>query len=118
MSEEKNEARIHEIQEIILKDEKEIERLESEEERILREEEHRHHHPVLVEITVDSKPRKIRAGEYIVSALKAELEIPPAKELERVLDGMLTPLLDTAKIDICGGEVFISHARRGGSSSA
>ena len=46
------------------------------------------------------------------------LGIPAARELEQIINGVLTPLLDTASIDIQGGEVFISHARRGGSSHA
>jgi hypothetical protein len=50
--------------------------------------------------------------------LKILAGVPPAKELEQIVNGVLTPLADNASVEICGGEVFISHARRGGSSHA
>jgi hypothetical protein len=69
-----------------------------------------------VTVNVDTKDRKVKAGEYVVSAFKAEVKVDAAKELEEVINGQLTPLDDNAKIVIRGGETFISHIRRGGSS--
>jgi hypothetical protein len=118
MSEEKIEQEIHEIQEKISKDEREIEQLEREEERLL-EREHGHHEPHHedVKITIDNKVYEVKPGEYKVTALKELAGIPAAKELEELIKGVLTPLADDATIKICGGEVFMSHARRGGSSN-
>lgn len=69
-----------------------------------------------VTVNVDTKDRKVRPGPYVVSAFKAEVKVDATKELEEVINGQLTPLDDSATITIRGGETFISHIRRGGSS--
>lgn len=74
------------------------------------------HHPRLVTITVDNVAKEIAPGEYVVSVLKEKVGVPPNYELEQVKNGRMVPLDDNAKIHIHGGEVFISHVRRGGSS--
>lgn len=73
-------------------------------------------HNALVTVTVDNKPFQVQEGEYIVSAFKALVGVPASKELDEVIHGELKPLDDTQHIHIKGGEVFISHARQGGSS--
>jgi len=73
-------------------------------------------HPKQVEVTVDRKKHKVAAGTRTVAAFKAEVRVDAAKELEEIVDGKLVPLADDAKITIKGGEVFVSHVRRGGSS--
>jgi hypothetical protein len=69
-----------------------------------------------VEVTVDSKDRKVRPGDYTVSAFKSEVKVDAAKELEQLINGKYEPLNDAATITIHGGETFLSHVRRGGSS--
>lgn len=112
--EEQREARIdaqieRDLAEISI-DANEIERLEE-------EKRHPHeHHPKLVTVTVDGKPKEIAPGEYVVSIFKEKVGVPANYELEEVKDGRMVPLDDNAKIRIHGGEVFISHVKRGGSS--
>jgi hypothetical protein len=72
--------------------------------------------PHKVKVTVDSKSLEVRPGEYIVSAFKEEVKVEAAKVLEKLVDGEWKPLDDSATITIGGGEEFMSHVRRGGSS--
>ena len=74
------------------------------------------HHAKKVRIEVDNHTKEIRAGVYLVSKLKELIGVPAEKDLDQVINGTLTPLDDTAKVIINGGEVFFSHVRRGGSS--
>jgi hypothetical protein len=71
----------------------------------------------LVTIEVNQEPKRVRPGCWVVAALKAAVGVPPAKVLAEIKpDGTFDNLSDDARIDIKGGEKFISHARRGGSS--
>ncbi|MDB5388770.1 MAG: hypothetical protein JWM11_4416 [Planctomycetaceae bacterium] len=69
-----------------------------------------------VSVTVDTKQKKVRPGIYVVSEFKRLVKVKADYELEDIIEGKLTPLADDAKITIKGGEVFVSHARQGGSS--
>jgi ethanolamine utilization protein EutQ (cupin superfamily) len=69
-----------------------------------------------VKIDVDNHPKHVAVGTYRVSDLKDLIEVPADKDLDQVIDGNLTTLLDDASVTIKGGEVFFSHVRRGGSS--
>jgi hypothetical protein len=69
-----------------------------------------------VKILVDSHPKHLSPGQYLVSDLKIAVDVPAEKELDLVVNGALTPLADTATIVVAEGEVFFSHVRRGGSS--
>jgi hypothetical protein len=69
-----------------------------------------------VEVTVDRSPKCVEAGEYTVSAFKELVGVAADRELDILKDGALHPLEDDAKIAIHGCEVFVSHARTGGSS--
>lgn len=69
-----------------------------------------------VRVTVDSKPKEVEAGIYLVAEFKRLVGVDPSKELEEVIEGLLVPLADDAKITIKGGEVFVSHVRHGGAS--
>jgi hypothetical protein len=69
-----------------------------------------------VAITLDGHRKEITAGNYLVSALKAKLGVPADYELDEVVNGEFRELSDSAHIEIKGGEHFISHVRRGGSS--
>ncbi len=77
---------------------------------------HPEHHPHKAAVTIDGQRKEIAAGDYLVSTLKVELGVPPDYELDQVVHGEFRPLADNAHIDIKGGEHFISHVRRGGSS--
>lgn len=69
-----------------------------------------------VEVTVDTTERRVRSGDYTVSDFKSEVKVDAAKELEQLINGKYEPLEDSATITIHGGETFLSHVRRGGSS--
>jgi len=82
------------------------------------EEEIRAHpeHPHEVTITIDNKNYKVRPGRTAVSELKQIAAIPPAYELEEIVDGKLVPLKDDEHVLIKGGERFVGHPRGGASS--
>lgn len=69
-----------------------------------------------VKVMIDSIEALVHRGSYTVAEFKAVAGVDPAKELDQIIKGQLTPLDDTAKIVIKGGEEFISHTRAGGSS--
>jgi hypothetical protein len=73
-------------------------------------------HPHLVEVMVDSEPKQVRAGRYLVSVFKKAVGVDPAYELDEVRDGVLVPLADDERIRIHRGESFVSHVRGGASS--
>jgi hypothetical protein len=70
----------------------------------------------LVHITIDGKAFEVPRGEITVAALKQLAGIPAGYELEEVKHGKLVPLKDDAKVEIKGGEQFVSHPRDGASS--
>lgn len=100
----------------IERDLKEIEKDTHEVEMLEKERRELEHHHRKVTVTVDNKPKEIEPGKYVVSVFKDRVGVPANYELEQVKDGRLTPLDDSSEIEICGGEVFVSHVRRGGSS--
>jgi hypothetical protein len=69
-----------------------------------------------VHVRVDDADHTILPGTYSALDLKQRFSIPQDYALERVMDGKFCPVDDSATITIHGGEVFISHVRRGGSS--
>lgn len=78
--------------------------------------EHTHHHRKEVVVTVDGKTHHVPEGTYVVAEFKKLVGVDPSKELDEVVHGELKPLDDNQTIHIKNGEVFISHARQGGSS--
>jgi len=90
-----------------------IENVKHPEGAILQEPE-KHKHKVVV--TVDKKEHHVEPGVYLVSEFKRTVHVDAAKELDEVVNGEFVPLDDNAKITIKGGEHFVSHVRRGGSS--
>ena len=78
--------------------------------------EHGHPRPHKVTVTVDTKEKTVFSGTRVVSDFKAEVGVDPNYVLDEVIRVEFTELVDTAKITIKGGEVFVSHVRRGGSS--
>jgi hypothetical protein len=67
-------------------------------------------------VKVDGREHRVREGEYTVSRFKELVGVPAAKELDEVIHGELKPLEDDQVICVRGGEVFVSHARGGGSA--
>lgn len=74
------------------------------------------HEGHLVEVIVDRHKKCVAAGSYIVSAFKELVGVAADRELDILRGGVLVPLDDGAKITIHCDEVFVSHARTGGSS--
>jgi len=70
----------------------------------------------LVSISVDGTDRPVPKGKYVVSEFKGMVGVPPEYELDQVEAGRFQPLPDGDTVHIKGGEVFVSHVRRGGSS--
>jgi hypothetical protein len=69
-----------------------------------------------VKIEVDNHPEHVVPGTYVVSEFKKLIGAPLDKELDQVINGNLTTLDDSSSVTIKGGEVFFTHARRGGSA--
>ena len=69
-----------------------------------------------IEVTVDNKPKLVKRGTYLVSTFKQLVGVAADREFDVVRDGVFTPLDDNKEITIHEGEVFVSHARTGGSS--
>ena len=69
-----------------------------------------------VAITIDNKTFTIHRGSKTVAELKQVAGIPPAYELEEIVNGKLVPLNDDQRVVIKGGERFVSHPRAGASS--
>lgn len=79
----------------------------------------REHHPHPekdVSITIDNKTYEVPRGRISVAELKQLGGVPPAYELEEIVNGKLVPLKDDAFVEIKGGEHFVSHPRAGASS--
>jgi hypothetical protein len=69
-----------------------------------------------VSIRVDNVEKQVHRGSYLVSELKQLVGVDPALELAEAITGQLTPLGDSDRITIKGGEVLFSRVRQGGSS--
>lgn len=69
-----------------------------------------------VTVTVDTKPKTVKAKRYVVSEFKREVGVAKDRDLDQIVNGTLTPLADTDHITIEGGEEFVSHERRGDAS--
>jgi hypothetical protein len=83
--------------------------------------EHEHHeeheHGQTVTVTVDGLHKHVHTGHYTVAEFKQLVGVDPTKDLDEIVHGEIKPLQDTEKLVIKGGEIFISHARTGGSSA-
>jgi hypothetical protein len=79
-----------------------------------------HHHPhppKEIVVTIDTRHKEIPAGKYTGATLKQALGVPADYDLDQVLSGEFIEITDSATIVLeKGGEHFVSHARRGGSS--
>lgn len=73
-------------------------------------------YPHKAQIKVDGKHWEIRAGDWVVSDLKAAVQVPADYELDQVVHDDLKPLADEDHVEVHGGDKFVSHIRQGGSS--
>jgi hypothetical protein len=69
-----------------------------------------------VTVTVDTKEKQVHRGSWVVSEFKKEVGVDASRALDEVIAGEFKALDDNERITIKGGEVFVSHARQGGSS--
>lgn len=69
-----------------------------------------------VTIVIDNKTYTTHRGNRSVADLKAIGGVPPAYELEQIVDGQLDPLADDGHVVLKGGERFVGHPRAGASS--
>ena len=79
---------------------------------------HEHpHSPKQIAVTIDTNRKEIDAGKYTGATLKQVLGVPAEYDLDQVLNGEFVEITDAAEIVLeKGGEHFVSHVRRGGSS--
>jgi hypothetical protein len=70
----------------------------------------------VVVVSVDGQKKNVAAGPYRVSVFKHAVSVPPEKELDQIIRGVIKPLDDNATIVVAGHEVFISHERTGAAS--
>lgn len=73
-------------------------------------------HGHIITVTIDTVPKQIRQGRYLVSELKTLIAVAAELELDEVVDGEFKPLDDTSHINVKDHDVFVSHVRRGGAS--
>jgi len=69
-----------------------------------------------VTVTVDTVEKHVHRGSWVVADFKKQVGVDPTRALDEVIGGEFKPLEDNQRITIKGGEVFVSHARQGGSS--
>lgn len=78
---------------------------------------HEHPGPKQIAVTIDTHRKEIAAGKYTGATLKEALGVPADYDLDQVLNGEFIEITDSATIVLeKGGEHFVSHVRRGGSS--
>ena len=78
-----------------------------------------HEHPQPgpdVAVTVDTQSKTVHRGSWVVAEFKKQVGVDASRALDEVIAGEFKPLDDNQRITIKGGEVFVSHARQGGSS--
>jgi hypothetical protein len=76
-----------------------------------------HAHPKQIAVTIDTHRKEIPAGKYTGASLKVALDVTADYDLDQVLSGEFIEITDSATVVLEeGGEHFVSHVRRGGSS--
>ena len=77
---------------------------------------HDESHPHKVKITINKKEYEVPEGRLEVAEIKRLAKVPPADEVEQVIDRKFIPLPDNGHVEVKGGEIFITHPRDSGSS--
>jgi hypothetical protein len=70
----------------------------------------------LVEVELNGTPRRIARGEYTGRTLKVALGVPVEHELDGVIRGEFKEIPNDKKVEVHGGEKFVSHCGQGQSS--
>jgi hypothetical protein len=70
----------------------------------------------LVEVELNGSTQRIERGHYTGRELKLALNVPVEHELDEVIKGEFRPIPNDKKVDIRGGEKFVSHCGQGQSS--
>lgn len=70
----------------------------------------------LVEVELNGTPKRIAGGEYTGRTLKLALGVPVEHELDEVIKGEFKEIANDKKVQIHGGEKFVSHCGQGQSS--
>lgn len=70
----------------------------------------------LVSIEIDTMKKEVRPGKWLVSDLKTEIGVDPAKVLAEITAHGLLDLDDGDHIGVHEHQRFMSHARTGASS--
>ncbi|NBS71813.1 hypothetical protein EBT31_23290 [bacterium] len=78
--------------------------------------EHEEHGHGDVPVFINNVRHMVAKGFHSVVDLKNIGGVPLADELEQVMHGKLVPLPDDGKVEIGGGEKFVSHPRDSASS--
>ena len=66
-----------------------------------------------VVVTVDTQPKTVHRGSWVVAEFKREVGVDANAALDQVVEGVFQPLQDDQRITLRGGEVFVSHVRAG-----
>ena len=69
-----------------------------------------------VTVKVNGIDKRVHRGSHLVAEFKDKVGVDSSQELDQVVDGQFKPLGDDERVVVKGGEVFVSHARCGGSS--
>ncbi len=80
------------------------------------EQKHEDHGKDFVDIQINGVTKQIHRGHQTVVAIKNLGGVPLAYDLEQQIDGKLVLLPDDGTVTIKGGEIFVGHAKDGGSS--
>ena len=70
----------------------------------------------LVEISINSTSYSIERGNFPVEKIKTIGNVPANEILSELKNGKFHDLDNNARVEIKGGEVFVSHPPSGGSS--
>lgn len=70
----------------------------------------------LVDVTIDGETKQIEAKTYHLHGLKEALGVGEHRELDEIINGVIAELHHHTPIEVKGGEVFVSHERKGASS--
>lgn len=69
-----------------------------------------------VQISINGHEYRIHRGSRTVAEIKAVGSVPPADDLNQIVNGQLAPLADDGRVTIKGGEKFVSHPKDSGAS--
>jgi hypothetical protein len=69
-----------------------------------------------VSIVVDNTDVYLHRGHYELDVVKQLAKVSASDDLDQLVGTKLVAVANDKPIEICGGEIFISHPKSGGSS--